>query len=468
MKKIYLFLTVVLTAIQLCAFEHNGVEYTVIGENSVKIANGTGVTGEVVIPETVTDPSDGKTYTVTEVGKQAFAYANISYLTLPNTVKSIGRVAFSYSTIQTIQLSETLEEIGYNAFSHCTELTSIEIPNSVKIVGTESPITGASGSAFFGCIKLKSVKLPDTLDKIDDITFKECESLESIEIPETVTYIGDQAFAGCKSLETIVLPESVQEIGESAFGACLSLTSVKLPSQLKKIKFSTFIECSSLTKIDIPEAVDEIGKQAFSACRSLTEVNVPNSVEHIATDAFYGCGEVEKVVLGTGVRRMGCASMAVWTINQMQRAEWKVKEIYCYSTVVPEYFHEVVLHELPEDFFFGTPDIDEEQQEEFYKTVTLYVPQEAIEEYKKSPQWNRFHNILAIGTSDIDAAKAEQAALEFDGTVVRTNHTCGIALYTTTGVRVAQTEASELNVEGLNAGIYIARSGHSTRKIVIR
>ena len=466
MRKFYVALIALFAAIHISAFEHDGITYSIIDENTVKITNGTGATGDVVIPETVVDQADGKSYTVVEVGKQAFAYAPMTSLQLPKTVKIIGRVAFSYSTMKSITLAEGLEEIGYNAFSHCAELESIEIPNSVKVVGSESPITGASGSAFFGCASLRSVKLPETLEKIDDITFKECAALESIEIPTSVTYIGNQAFAGCHSLTNVEIPDNVAVIGESAFGDCMNLVSIKLPEGLEKIQFSTFTACAKLEHITIPESVVEIAKQAFASCFALKEVNIPDAVEYIATDAFYGCSDTETITLGTGIRRIGSASLAVWSVDEHNVATWKLKDIYCHSTVVPTYYHEVVLHELPADFFFATEDVSEEQQNEFYNTVVLHVPDEAVEDYKNSELWNRFKHIIPMSQTSIATETEEAEQLTFDGETARTNSENGIEVYSITGMRIAATNSNELNIQDLNAGIYILKSGHTVKKIV--
>lgn len=57
-------------------------------------------------------------------------------LTLPDNVKEVGNYAFSISHFSKVYLNEGLETIGCNAFGFIDSRTSINIPNSVKTIGT--------------------------------------------------------------------------------------------------------------------------------------------------------------------------------------------------------------------------------------------------------------------------------------------------------------------------------------------
>ena len=47
--------------------------------------------------------------------------------------------------------------------------------------------------------------------------FYDCVSLQTITIPDTVTYIGSGAFRGCTLLQSITIPSSVTYIGSNPF-----------------------------------------------------------------------------------------------------------------------------------------------------------------------------------------------------------------------------------------------------------
>ena len=83
-------------------------------------------------------------------------------------------------------------------------------------------------AAFYGCKKLKEVRLPAQLDE-DELAvsvFDHCTSLKSAIVPEGVEVIKNAAFNCCDSLEWVYIPASVEEIEDSAFNHCISLKDV--------------------------------------------------------------------------------------------------------------------------------------------------------------------------------------------------------------------------------------------------
>lgn len=65
-----------------------------------------------------------------------------------------------------------------------------------------------------------------TVISIGDFAFYGCLSLTSITIPESVTTIGMGAFEDCQALSSITIPKSVTTIGHSAFGDGLKKTHI--------------------------------------------------------------------------------------------------------------------------------------------------------------------------------------------------------------------------------------------------
>ena len=122
---------------------------------------------DVVVQETV--EADGKTYTVTSIGDQAFTYT-LNSLSLPNTIRRIGKQAFYKYNLTSVVLPAQLETIGEEAF-YGAQLESLAIPEGVKEIGK---------AAFSNCISLQEVKLPSTLERIGDYAFNFCLMLSSI------------------------------------------------------------------------------------------------------------------------------------------------------------------------------------------------------------------------------------------------------------------------------------------------
>lgn len=107
------------------------------------------------------------------------------------------------------------------------------------------------GSAFSECTQPVNLVLPKTVTKI---SFNECKNLRSVVLPEGMERINDHAFDNCTNLVSVTIPNSVKEIGHWAFSDC-ALTSVNIPNSVTKIGHYAFERCNSLKNVVIPDSV---------------------------------------------------------------------------------------------------------------------------------------------------------------------------------------------------------------------
>ena len=115
---------------------------------SVTGNSGIDATDVVVIPTTVTN--NGKSYTVTEIGIQAFYLCSgLTNVSIPESVTSIDIMAFSHcSSLKDLSIPESVKSINVRAFSYCTSLTDVSIPSSVTTIASR---------AFDGCSNLQKI-----------------------------------------------------------------------------------------------------------------------------------------------------------------------------------------------------------------------------------------------------------------------------------------------------------------------
>ena len=121
--------------------------------------------------------------------------------------------------VMAVTLSNGITSLGTNAFMNLMFLPEVTIPASVKTIHKR---------AFENCRSLSSVTFaPNSqLQTIDHWAFYECINLKALEIPEGVTTIGNGAFYGCAYLDSIVLPASMMSIADNGFAQCTKLSAM--------------------------------------------------------------------------------------------------------------------------------------------------------------------------------------------------------------------------------------------------
>lgn len=197
--------------------------------------NMTGITGTVVLPESITEiPRNAFSSTgitgvdwshITVIGKSAFSNcAGLTELHLPDSVTSIGESAFKGSGLTgELQLPNSVTSIGNEAFRNVKIEGNLVLPSALTFLGSY---------AFYGTA-ISSVTFPGTLKNIGNRAFYNCSKLSgTLIIPEGVVSIGTAAFTNT-GIEKLELADSVQTISAGAFSTCTKLTSVQIGEQGK-------------------------------------------------------------------------------------------------------------------------------------------------------------------------------------------------------------------------------------------
>ena len=188
-------------------------------------------------------------------------------LVIPNTVVNIGTWAFvNCRGITSVVVPEGVERIGQGSFNN-SSISQISLPSTLTSIG---------GASFLGCANLSSLSIPNNVTTIDEYAFRNCTGLESVTIGNGVESIGNWAFSGCTNLETVILGNSLQSIGGFAFGDDESLTSIDIPNSVINIEEVAFYGCSGLESVNMyATTAPSLGSNVFQNCSSLTSINYP-------------------------------------------------------------------------------------------------------------------------------------------------------------------------------------------------
>ncbi len=143
---------------------------------------------------------------------------------------------------------------------------------------------------------VKKVIIANGVTEIVDHAFTANTNMSEVQIPDTVIKIGKEAFRQCNSLTEIKLPSNLQELGDLAF-ANSKITKITIPEKVKVIPVECFYN-NPLTSITIPAGITEIQLGAFNAS-TLTEVRVEGTLPAaIGEKIFRNTGFVQSSIKG--------------------------------------------------------------------------------------------------------------------------------------------------------------------------
>ena len=286
--------------------------------------------------------------TVTKIGERAFYSAGLASVVIPSGVEVLDKESFAACfNLTEITLPEGLIELGQAALRSCEALTSVKLPDSLKIIGANClagvPVTSVTipsgveeiGAGAFNATALTSLFIPASVTVIGENIVINCENLADLSvaadnpnfmsknnmifnkegdtllmcspwlegevvIPEGTERLGQSCCDTMKKMTRLILPTTLVELGWGSVSRCDALETVVINSEITVIPQSAFAYCTSLKEINIPDTVTEIELAAFSNCISLKNITFPKSLTTIGNGAFMYC-DLEEVELPDGM-----------------------------------------------------------------------------------------------------------------------------------------------------------------------
>ena len=288
-------------SIAYCSFDYRVSKITFEEGSNLKVI-GDNVFGQGNSLASVTLPDS-----VEYIGASAFMNSGISEFIISENskLKRIGASAFDSLNIEQINLPSSLTYIGLDAFAGTPWLDNLSAdengfkfayacddPTVKFLMGVDETLVPTQITSSH----LQGVQL------IYSEVFSKCTNLTSIELPTTLKFIGQGAFDGCSALETIKINSECENIDSSAFYGTKWFNNLTADSNGLKI-VSAYDDASVKFLLDavessVPTAVTSsmlsgvkiIYENVFNNFANLTSIEIPETVVSIGALVFDSSG----------------------------------------------------------------------------------------------------------------------------------------------------------------------------------
>ena len=211
-------------------------------------------------------------------------------------------------TVPAIYNGLPVTTIEGSCFAGCTQLETVNIPDSIVTVYVGVDGANSTGSAFYNCRSLKAIKMYDASASFEGINYEKYYTAGSgllirlnkgnpelayvpmgldgeITIPDGVRIIPLNTFAGTR-VKVVNVPSSVVTIGEHAFNRP-NTSGTYFINYIEEVNFLPVPEGET------PEPLT-IGKEAFYNT-DIVEITLPARLSEFDISIFTNCYDLEKV-----------------------------------------------------------------------------------------------------------------------------------------------------------------------------
>lgn len=305
------------------------------------------------------------------IGKDAFRKCGlIGSLEIPKTVETIGNSAFENCPIRMVHLPQSIVNMGARVFCNCTQLSSIDLSEYVKMptwiwhnlqiflgAGTfatasnhitvclDDSTIGEWSEALYNRQLLPRIGESEHGYSINIARYLE-EKYFDIDQDEHVLNGFTDDVPSLWEYSAIKIPDSVTKIAKNAFydednekGKITNChVSLELGAGVEIIEEGAFRKCTGIKHINMEDSfLSEINKEAFLGCTGITgDLVIGLFVSLIGSSAFQDCTNITRLIFRSDAENMqmddaafaGCSNLCDIDISQAENApqDWYDKE----------------------------------------------------------------------------------------------------------------------------------------------
>ncbi|MBE7067946.1 MAG: hypothetical protein E7381_01450 [Clostridiales bacterium] len=319
------------------------LSFTLLEDGTYSVSKGRNIhkITSVTIPETY------NSIPVTVVDGYAFeARSNIVSITIPDTVKIIERETAFYGC-------NGLQEINvYHVDGNNTPVFS-----SVDgVLLKKDDLTGQTQLFYYPLAKKGTYTIPDGVTEIPLNLFRGSQISEVV-IPTSVAIIRGNAFRECAKLTKVTFAEGGTDsltIEDGAFNSCISLEEITLPSRLAELQINEetrtltlFEGCDALSYINVEKGSATYGsvegvltnsaknKLIYCPAARSGSYTIPRGIIEVGERAFYNCNRLTQIIIPGYVESIG--EYAFYGCSRASRIEFSDGAIAGMELIVGDY-----------------------------------------------------------------------------------------------------------------------------------
>lgn len=354
---------------------------------------------------------------------------------------------------------------------------NLVIPSTVQDNdGVDYTVSAISDYAFWGCVELQNVVIPNTVTEIRDDAFGRCSSLSNITFQSghKELYLSDHnrqgpLFAEC-SLDSVFIGRNLTSKAyvayiesSSPFSESKLLRSVYVSDSVTYIGKYCFRDCENLEHVYGMNKVDSIGEQsfvgtkikkfcapslrtfgkdgyAFDKCQNLEEI-VLGKIEDVTDYRIGDCPNLRKIYIGTELRRIGSTRFFENFRGKLYIFSDKLSEVYykeAYDHNYTQYGQSFTTHypaeygipSTVEAVYVANPERYQSLLGKFYNVKPMLSFKESVVEYSgKTPELTFVNNVDGYDvTFDKSTTPKDAGIYKTNLNVIFSNHDWNVSV----------------------------------------
>ena len=257
------------------------------------------------------------------------ALSNITSINIENSVETINGYAFySCNKLSTINITENIRSIGTSSVSNSALKNITVSPKNNYFMNDENGnLYSKDGTILYRLFDTGNVTIRDGVENIVRGALLDDGKIKTLTLPDSFVGNSTREFGVFPTLDYLLLPRNVKGFtkhayfnvknievdssnpylksinneyilskeGKELYWAKSSLAEVNIPDTVEVIKSCAFLN-SKTQEIKLPNKVRKI-EDSIVAFSSVRKIEIPSSIQEINTSAFFNANNLEEVVI---------------------------------------------------------------------------------------------------------------------------------------------------------------------------